>query len=166
MSSSASWARAALLSAALSLGCLGATPAVAQSRVPTVTRLVKQFIGLEDDLSAALRSGDAATIDRLVAEDFEQREAAHPGEPLPRVDWLQHDPKASGPFADITQMAVHEHGDVLVVSFMRSDEGHKHNQFVVDVWKRQPDGAKLLTRYLSAAPAEPPSSGPAIKKKY
>lgn len=154
--------RALLLSSALALAFVAA-PAAAQTRIPTVTRLVKQFVGLEDELAAALRSGDAAVIDRLVAEDFEQRDAARPGEPLPRVDWLQRDAKAGAAFSEIEQMAVHEHGELMIVSFLRSDAGRQHSQFVVDVWKRQPDGTRLLIRYLSPAPA---TTGPAIKKKY
>jgi len=50
--------RALLLSSALALAFVAA-PAAAQTRIPTVTRLVKQFVGLEDELAAALRSGDA-----------------------------------------------------------------------------------------------------------
>jgi len=159
-----SW-RAMLAGSVLSLS-LAASPATAQPRIPTVTKLVKQFVGLEDELSGALRSSDTAVIDRLVAEDFEQREAARPGEPVPRVDWLQRDAKGNGAFADIEQMAVHEHGDLMVVSFLRSDAGHQHSQFVVDVWRRQPEGPRLLTRYLSPAPAASPSTAPVIKKKY
>jgi len=154
---------ATLLILAASLGPV--TPAAAQSRVPTVTRLVKQFIGLEDELSNAIRAGNREAIGRLLAEDFEQRDAARPGEPLPRVDWLQRDAKSSSAFTDIEQMAVHEHGDVLIVSFLGKDP-HKRSQFVVDVWQRQQDSARLLTRYLSPAAAESPAREPVIKKKY
>jgi hypothetical protein len=157
-------ATAALLASVLALAVPAAS---AQARIPTVTRLVKQFMGLESEVAAALRGSDQASLSRLVAEDFEQREGSRPGEPVSRAEWLQHGAEAEAAFTALSQMAVHEHGPVLVVSFLRSDATGRHGQFVIDVWQHQGEAWKLFTRYVGGAtggvatPAQP-----VIKKKY
>jgi len=156
--------REALIGAALATG-LVAAGASAQSHVPTVTRLVKQFMGFEGELADALRGGDSAALARLVVDDFEQREGDRPGEPLPRAEWVQQEARVGVAFADIEQMAVHDYGEVMAVSFLRVDTAGKRRQFVVDVWKRHADGWKLATRYLGAVATAKSPEAP-VKKKY
>ena len=117
-----------------------------RQRVPTVTRLVQLFSGLESDLMVAVQKGDAPTIDKLLAEDFELRSGAMPGIPTPRAEWLQ---QSKNQFtAPIVQMSVHDYGTAAVVSYLWQ-RGVRRDVFIVDVWVRIGDAWKLSVRYAS-----------------
>jgi hypothetical protein len=87
-------------------------------------------------------------LDRLLPEDFEQRNAASPGVPVPRAEWLQanelkaNELKAPGR-ALISELAVHDRGELAIASFRLTLA--ERELFVVDVWRRSPtpvsDGA-------------------------
>ena len=155
-----------------------ASPAAAQpvqppGRIPTVTRLVKIFYELETGLAANLAAHDAKAIDRTLDPDFELRTGAMPGTPVPRADWIRQ-AQSNRSEGSIDQMAVHDFGSVAIVSFRQvpaaaPSASATQRLFVVDCWKREGDGWKLATRYLSiaAAPASarPPSTG-TIDKRY
>jgi len=136
------------LAFAVAIGC-SATVLFAQQpgRIMTVTRGVTVFTNLEHQLDDALQARNEAALTRLLAANFEQRNATAPSAPVPRADWLQH---TSRP-AEISQMAVHEYGDVAVVSFLDAAQ----SAFVVDVWKKTGDDYQLSVRYASAAAAAP-----------
>lgn len=131
---------------------------VARTRVVTPTRLVTLLHGLEYDLVDALRSGDKAVVDRLLAEDFEQREASRPLQPVPRADWLLSPQFKSAGGVQITEMAVHDRGELLIASFRQDSDAPATHQFIVDVWRRKGDSFELLTRYASDLPAAPAGS--------
>jgi hypothetical protein len=136
-----------------------AFPALAQpssqtSRVPTVTRLVKLFSELEAGLVASARSTDAGTLERMLDASFEMRVDTAPGTPIPRDAWMHQLRASTGQPPRIEQMAVHDFGDVAVVSFRdTASNAASHPRFVVDCWKRDGDAWKLAVRYLSAAPS-------------
>ncbi len=149
----------------------------AASRIPTVTRTVKIFTELESAISSGVQRRDAAALQKMLSEDFELRVGALPGNPTPRAQWI--DGVLSEPFAPtrIEQMAVHDLGNIAVVSFLASAAvAGKHDPgkdvFVVDVWKRAADTWQLAIRYASAAGGRPvaipgdASSTPRIPKKY
>ena len=116
--------------------------------VPTVSRLVLVFSGLESEWMEAARRADAAALDRLMTEDFEARGAATPGAPTPRGEWLA---AARGiPEAHLSQMAVRALGDVAVVSF-RTSTAAGRTAFCVDVWVQNGGGWRVAARYESAA---------------
>ena len=150
--------RRLVLALACTVALLAAAPAAPQ--VPTVTRLVKLFDGLEGELQAALGRADTATLDRLVAADFEQRSGAEPGAPLPRAEWLQLNSQRSDAPSQRLQMAAHERGDTLIVSFLWAHADKRRDLFVVDVWQRQQDQFQLATRYVASA-SGPRSARPA-----
>ena len=126
-----------------------ATLAVAQPvRVMTLTRSVKMFSELETQLDDARRDHDTAVLTKLLAANFEQRNATAPTTPIPRADWLA---QMGSPKAEISQMAVHEYGEVAVVSFADAAQ----HAFVVDVWSKRDDGYALSVRYLSSSSAAP-----------
>jgi hypothetical protein len=145
-----------------------------QLHIPTVTRLVQQFTAYEDAIIESIARRDAAGLQKSLTNDFELRIAANPGVPTPRADWIRLSLTESHKLTGIEQMAVHDHGDVMVVSFLgkRDGIGAKGNVFVVDVWVRSGRDWKLSTRY--AGPAGDsrfavPGAGqgtPAIEKKY
>ncbi|HSN00247.1 MAG TPA: nuclear transport factor 2 family protein [Rudaea sp.] len=110
----------------------------------TLTRTVTLFSGLENTLDDALRAHDTAALARLVAPTFEVRSAAMPGTPTPRADWLA---AALPPKPALSQMAVHDYGEVAVVSFL---DAARH-AFVVDVWKKAAGDYVLSVRYTSGA---------------
>ena len=113
----------------------------------TLTRTVKVFSELENQLDDARRSHDDATLTKLLAANFEQRSGAAPSAPTPRAEWLAQSPAT----AQISQMAVHEFGNVAVVSFLDATQ----HMFIVDVWNKTDDHYALSVRYTSAAAGAP-----------
>jgi hypothetical protein len=131
--------------------------------VAVTTRLVKLFLEQETHLQQAEREGDDRALGALLADDFEERTAARPGEPVPRADWLVRVQRERRPGGAIEQMAAHDHGSVVVVSFLvRPAQGRP--RFVVDTWAREGDSWKLKVRYSApAGDAAPPSLKPTGK---
>jgi hypothetical protein len=127
-------------------------------RVVTMTRFMKIFSQHEYDLIDAVRGGDKAMLDRLLPEEFEQRNAASPGSPVPRDEWLKaNELQGNGP-ALVSELAVHDRGELAIASFRLKLK--ERELFIVDVWRRKgADAYELLTRY--AAPAAPaPAAAP------
>ena len=119
-------------------------------RIPTVTRLVQQFSALEEVLVNAVRNGDAAALERILADDFEMRVGAAPGAPIPKSDWIRHWLAAANGAYGIEQMAVHAFGDVAVVSFL-ARRGPRDSLFITDVWVGAGSAARLAVRYAGPA---------------
>ena len=153
------WAVIALTSA------IAAAPALAQSdaatRIPTVTRLVKQFYELETTLDAKLMARDVAALDLLLDANFEVRRAALPGVPIPRDEWLRSAVGVASP-PQVDQLAVHDFGVAAVVSFRQVDAARKRaprstkERMIVDCWTRSGDRWLLTVRYEGAdRPASP-----------
>ena len=132
-----------------------------RQRVVTMTRFVKVFNDLEYELMDALRGGNKEAVDRLLAAEFEQRNAARPGEPVPREEWLKSGDLPVAADSEIWELAVHDRGDLAIASFRL--KGKEREWFLVDVWRRKAANAyELVTRYASplaaavaAAPAKP-----------
>jgi hypothetical protein len=123
----------------------------ATGRVPTVTRLVKLFLEREDALSAAIHAGDAASLERTLADDFELRSGARAASPVPRVEFIADAAKHHPVSGAASRMAVHDLGSAAIVSFVQGDDATRA-VFVVDVWRRQPAADwKLAIRYASPA---------------
>ena len=146
------------------LGGALAMPALAQSPDThpqgTPTRGVVVFSALEKDLGTAVASGDRQGVDKLLADDFEQRDAATPGMPLPRAEWLASHPYAATSAPPLSDMSVHDYGTVAVVSFVTPAAGASPtpgNSFVVDVWRNEAGNWKLQVRYRSASAAPSPT---------
>ena len=120
-----------------------------RQRIVTMTRFVKVFSDLEYELMDALRGGNKEAIDRLLAAEFEQRNAARPGEPVPREEWLKASDLPVSADAEIWELAVHDRGELAIASFRL--KGKERELFIVDVWRRKaPNAYELVTRY--AAP--------------
>src|SRR5258706_7232564 len=127
-------------------------------RVPTVTRQVKAFLELEGRLAADIRRRDARSVGALLTPDFELRAAATPGNPTPRDEWIRLSLDQPGPPTRIEQMAVHDFGEVAVVSFLQvAMVGQKRDPTrdiaTVDVWKRSGERWLLEVRYAGPAGA-------------
>ncbi|HEV2041166.1 MAG TPA: DUF4440 domain-containing protein [Casimicrobiaceae bacterium] len=140
-------------------------------RVPTVTRLVKVFLDREETLSAAMRAGDMASLERTLTEDFELRAGAKAASPIPRADFLSDVARNRPTSGAASQMAVHDLGSIAIVSFVQGDDA-KRAVFVVDVWRQSGTDWKLAIRYAGPVGAPdfpipgagaPPSE---IPKKY
>jgi hypothetical protein len=131
------------------LACIaGSALTQAPGRVMTVTRTVKQFSELENQLDSALRAHDDAALTKLLAANFELRSAAAPGQPLPRAEWLA---QPLPPKPQTSQMAVHEYGTVFVVSFLDVAQ----HAFIIDVWNKADDHYALSVRYTNATSGAP-----------
>jgi hypothetical protein len=115
----------------------------AQGRIMTVTRQVAQFSQAEHALADALRKNDAAATDHLLAADFELRDGASPNQPTPRAQWIT----VAHPEANAEQMAVHDYGDTVVVSFVSRTDKPAGAAYVVDVWRKQGADWQLAVRY-------------------
>lgn len=158
---------AALIAAAVTLSPQSFAAVTSTGNVPTVTRLVKIFLEQEQALDAAVRRGDAQTLDRLLADDFELREGTHPASPVPRADWMRQVLRTRDARHSIEGMAVHDFGTVAIASFSESDP--KATAFIVDVWRREGDVWKLAVRYVTAASGRSSRvtpRPPEIPKKY
>ena len=159
------------LAAALACAVLPALAQPGPSHVPTVTRLVKVFSQLEAQLVASAHGKDASVLDAMLDPSFEMRVGDAPGTPVPRADWMRMARAAPNVAPQIRDMAVHDFGDLALVSFreVAASGGGKpaSSHFVVDGWKREGDGWKLAVRYRSevrGAPGEP--AKPTVRKRY
>lgn len=130
-----------------------ASPALTQtvrSQIPVVTRLVQSYSDYERRLADAINRKDTGEIDRLLADDFELRSADNIGVPTPRADWIAQSLNEPSASISIGQMAVHDYGDIRIVSFvMKRAAGHgrKHGIAVVDVWMQSGEYSVLKIRY-------------------
>jgi hypothetical protein len=148
------------LATLLAAGCIAALApgqAAAQSaghRVMTMTRGVSVFGKAETELAEVMKSHDAEAIDRIVGIEFEQRSAGAPSMPVPRGDWLDQAPAEFAHAAGMRDIAVHEYGDVAVVSFTWLRDRPQAPTFVVDVWRRKAaeEPYQIVSRYLSPLP--------------
>jgi ketosteroid isomerase-like protein len=133
------------------------TAAASALAAPTMTRNVLTFMELEKEWANAVQQHDTAALDKLVGDKFELRSSAVPGVPTPRAESLKES-LALAPFKSaIGQMAVHDYGDLMVVSFLwridaPKEAGLAQQVFVVDTWKRNGDSWQVLVRY--AAPVD------------
>ena len=131
-----------------------AQPSPAAGRIPTVTRLVKVFSELENDLVARAHADDPQRLDAMLDPAFEMRVGANPGVPVPRDEWIRAARSAPRGTPRIDQMAVHDFGTIAIVSFRETPpatSARAKPQFVVDCWKRAGDEWKLAVRYVSDA---------------
>ncbi len=123
-------------------------------RTVTATRSVSKYTGLETRVFQALQGTDQAAAGALLTDDFESW-AAEKLPPTPRADWLQTFVGNLKTFR-LHNMAVHDYGEISVVSFLLERSGTVNGKpmspvlFIVDVWR----GDKLAVRYASA-PANP-----------
>jgi hypothetical protein len=150
-----------------------AQPTPQGSRVPTVTRLVKVFTELENALLEQAREPDSAALERSLDPSFESRAGAAPGTPVPRDQWIRQARAAARTGVRIEQMAVHDYGDIALVSFREIEPGARasappRERFIVDCWTRAGNGWKLAVRYAScAAPSAAKSLPPkTFDKRY
>jgi ketosteroid isomerase-like protein len=143
---------------------------------PTPTRNVVIFTELEKTWMEAVQKHDTQALDKILAPDYELRSGNAPGVPTPRDDSLKQSLQAPAFQSSIGQMAVHEYGDLMVVSFMwkiaaPKGAGLAQNVFVVDTWKRAGDSWQVLVRYASpvdtaaTVPGAVPPSPESLRKK-
>lgn len=163
---------------ALALTWPAASSAQGTAAVPTVTRLVKIFQQLETQFAQAAHAGDTAVLEALLADDFELRVARRPAEPVPRAEWLAAIQQHPAPDARIEQMAAHDHGAIVDVSFLLRPVSVGSNTssgaaplFVVDTWARDGDGWRLKVRYagvVASSAQRVPGEGTTgvVPKKY
>jgi hypothetical protein len=136
-------------------GLLLAASATASPVTPT--RTVVTFTELEKNWIEAVQKHDTKALDQILAPHYELRSAATPGVPSARDDSIKQSLELPAFQSSISQMAVHEYPDLMVVSFMwkiaaPQGTGLAQNVFVVDTWRRAGDSWQVEVRY--AAPAD------------
>jgi Domain of unknown function (DUF4440) len=122
----------------------------ARTQVPVVTRLVQLYSEYERRLAEAINRRDNGELDQLLAKDFELRSADNIGVPVPRAEWIAQAFKQPAATTSIRQMAVHDYGDIRVVSFviLRSERPRREPLLaVVDVWMQSGESSVLKVRY-------------------
>lgn len=139
------------------------------------TRNVMIFSELENAWLDAVQKRDMKAIDKLVANNYELRNGASPGVPTAREESLKQSLQQPPFQSKIGQMAVHEFGDLMLVSFLWKIDAPKgsdlaQNVFVVDTWKRTADGWQVVVRYASpvqeaAVPGAVAPSAQSLRKK-
>jgi len=120
-------------------------------RIPTVTRLVHVFAGLESELDEAVEKRDMQAVTKLLTDDFEMRVGNMPGNPVPRAAWIRQSFREPESTSVLEQMAVHDFGAVAIVSYSWSITPSKSEAtreiFVVDTWRQDAGHWKLAVRY-------------------
>jgi hypothetical protein len=148
----------------LSLGLVLCSSALAQAaqaqevraQIPVVTRLVQIYSDLERRLAEAINRRDNGEIDRLVAKDFELRSGNNIGVPTARAEWIVQSLKEPSASTSIGQMAVHDYGEIRIVSFVMQRGGADRRAAriaVVDVWMQSGESSVLKTRYAAVQTA-------------
>jgi ketosteroid isomerase-like protein len=147
---------------------------------PVPTRNVAIFTKLENAWIDAVQRHDADALSHLVSDDFEIRSAPVPGVPTARDEALQAWTQLPAQPSAIGQMAVHEYGDLMVVSFVwkrgegaaGAGAGTSQSFFVVDTWKRAGADWKVAVRYAApivdgaaAVPGTVAPSSQSLRKK-
>jgi hypothetical protein len=128
-----------------------------RTQIPMATRLVHIYSDYERRLADAINRRDAGEIDRLVASDFELRAAGNIGDSTPRAEWIAQSLKEPAGPVSIGQMAVHEYGDIRIVSFVmkRAVAARRERGIaVVDVWMQSGESSVLKTRYATVQEAQ------------
>ncbi len=144
--------------------------APAQSRLPpgvdggaggaTATRSVSRYLDLERALADALQERRRDAVAQMLTADFESR-SAQALDSTAGIEGLAASVLPAGAAPRVRDLAVHELGDVAIVSFFldRAPRGPHATLYVVDVWRQQ--AGRLAARYVSepvrplAAPARP-----------
>jgi hypothetical protein len=165
--------RSYALSCLVGTFALASAPSFAQAtspgRVPTVSRLVVQFTAREAQLAERFRAGDAQGAGQMLTDDFELRAGSQPGRPVPRAEFIGQSIQSPGARDAPAQMAVHDLGDTMAVSFLQRAGAAGGDLFIVDVWRRAGDEWKLAIRYVAPASAGHSAGAtpePPIRKKY
>lgn len=152
----------------------GASSSSAVGRIPTVTRLVHIFLELEGELNEAVEKRDIQAISKLLTDDFEMRVGNMPGSPVPRAAWIRQSFKAPEASSLLEHMAVHDFGEIAIVSYSWSITAAKSETtreiFVVDTWRQDAGRWRLAVRYAApgatndAAIPGATSDGPTFEK--
>jgi hypothetical protein len=134
----------------------------------TATRYVKLYGALERNLQAAIQHNDKKSILNFLANNFEERMANSPNEPVPLETWintwLQHPQLLP---QSIEQIAAREIGSIVVVTSLWISSTSTPT-FVIDIWSKEEDNSKLLARYTALASAPNAvifQTTPILKKK-
>lgn len=137
---------------------------------PVPTRNVAIFTKLENAWIDAIQRHDAEALSRIVSEDFEIRSAPVPGVPTARDEAMHAWSQMPAQQSAIGQMAVHEYGELMLVSFVW--KLGEQSFFVVDTWKRAGADWKAAVRYaapiVAGAPVVPGTVAPSeqsLRKK-
>lgn len=118
-----------------------------------------RFTELELRLSRAIAEKDLAALRRLLADDFELRDAADPAELTLRDDWIEAVSRSSPAHACTPGAVMHRpFGATTVLSLLCRQGDARH--FLVDVWRREGSEWRLAARYRAPAPPAADSHPP------
>lgn len=118
------------------------------------TRLVQQTLAAEEELLAAVRSGDPVQLEAILAEDFHMVVAQQPDRPVAGPDWIDavRAQARAGEFV-VQQLIAHDLGGTVVASFVLQAKPGKPARppvFVVDTWQTTGPRWQLLVRHAAS----------------
>jgi hypothetical protein len=133
----------------LALSIAGSAFAQTPAPIGLATRLVVVYSRFEHELA---ESADKAKLEARLAPDFEEmhvtKDGAEPAvEHIPRDAWIAAR-LGGGAAPSIGQMAVHDQGDIRIVSYTALTKDRQ--EYIVDVWKGSELQPLLATRYRAA----------------
>jgi hypothetical protein len=119
-----------------------------------VTRQVKQFSDLEQQLITAANAKDVEAIGQLLENDFSLRVSNHLDDPTNRAEAITQFTTGNSLPSHVAHLAALDYGDITVVSFhwLSNSTGNDATTpgfFVVDTWKKAGDKWKIIARYAS-----------------
>jgi hypothetical protein len=141
-------------------------------RVVTRTRLQVLFSDLESQWLKAVQEKDEASLNRLLADDFQVWTPQPPGDPIPREDWLRQAFANKLQSFRLRQMAVRSLSPevsvadfLLTLTYDRAGKIQTQDHFVVDVWtdvqtdvqtkNGESDNWRCVARYVSVVSRVP-----------
>jgi len=119
-----------------------------------VTRQVKLFGDLENQLIAATNAKDTEAMGQLLADNYVLRIGANPGDPTNRAEAMQQAMSGAAVPSRVEQLAVLDEERLAVVSFvwnldLPANDPRAGKIFVVDTWKEVGGKWKIVARYAS-----------------
>ena len=152
---------------AVALMTLLALPAYASDTAkrtpPLATRASQLINSLEINLVEAVQQHNLEAVKKILAEDFELRSATSGADPIPRDEAIKRAFASPAFPSRIDQLATHEYGDVVIVSFWWKLGVPKNGMlaqqvFVVDTWKQNDGNWQMVARYAAPVASTPPGS--------
>lgn len=150
------------------------------NRVPTMTRLVAEFMDKEMALIAALKAGNREILNQLVDPVFQLEPARRGGgDFVPYEQWIASSSRQSSGYADTPlNMAVREFGGIAAVTFEWEVSPHSKSKAperyqVADLWTAREGNWRLVFRVVALLPQRnngelpgQPKAEPVVPKKY
>ena len=124
-----------------------------------------ELVNVERELAEAFRRHDDAGLKRLLSEDFIYTDAAAPGQPVKKTQYIENALAVKVESFNFNQTAAHAFGNTFIVSALYTQavntvaggsRSRTDEFFITDVWLKRENRWQIVARYASrSAIAEP-----------